>query len=227
MARKVKRAVSKGSQHWLRELISSRPDTLDAAITVAQRSRKPVSIRWESPAPADSFAEYSDEDALRRVGIDPATLTLPLPRFWPPGGPQWDGLGTAGRRFYFVEAKSHVDEMFSAGMQATTPKSAARIRRALKETCGALGGSTRIDWDGSLYQYCNRLAHLYFLREKNGINAYLVNVYFTADSTMPNSPQSADEWRAALTVVRRVLGLGKRHRLGRYMLDVFIDTRTI
>ena len=40
------------------------------------------------------------------------------------------------------------------------------------------------DWTKCFYQYANRLAHLYFLKELNGIDAALVFVYFTGDTTI-------------------------------------------
>lgn len=36
-------------------------------------------------------------------------------------------------------------------------------------------------------------------------------------------PRSRGEWESALTVMKRYLGIDKRHRLRKYMLDVFAD----
>ena len=44
----------------------------------------------------------------------------------------------------------------------------------------------RTDWSHCFYQYANRLAHLYLLRESNGLDAFLVFVYFVDDRTVPN-----------------------------------------
>ena len=36
-------------------------------------------------------------------------------------------------------------------------------------------------------------------------------------------PGSVSEWKVALSVFKGVLGIGDRHRLSKYMADVFID----
>ena len=77
-----------------------------------------------------------------------------------------------------------------------------------------------------LYQYTNRLAHLYLLRELNGINARLVFVYFTGDDDV-DGPLTTAEWKSALKVVKGVLGLSERHRLSKYIADLFIDVREL
>jgi len=81
---------------------------------------------------------------------------------------------------------------------------------------------SEIDWSGKLYQYTNRIAHLYFLREVNKVPAHLLFVYFVGDKETAG-PSSVSEWEAALTVVKGVLGLGSRHRLSKYVADVFVS----
>ena len=81
---------------------------------------------------------------------------------------------------------------------------------------------TRIDWTAKLYQYANRLAHLYLLRELNGIDARLLFIYFVGDRDV-DGPRTVREWQAALTVVKGVLGLPRRHRLTAHISDVFLD----
>ncbi|MDH3879100.1 MAG: hypothetical protein OET18_14735, partial [Desulfobacterales bacterium] len=63
---------------------------------------------------------------------------------------------------------------------------------------------------------------LYLLREVNRLSAYLVFVYFLND-TDKSGPKTADEWRAALKIVKGVLGLRVKHRLSKYVAEVFID----
>lgn len=48
--------------------------------------------------------------------------------------------------------------------------------------------------DRNLYQYANRLAHLYHLRHLNGLWAYLVFLYFCGDADT-EGPAIPDEWR--------------------------------
>ena len=80
----------------------------------------------------------------------------------------------------------------------------------------------RIDWTGRLYQYTNRIAHLYLLRELNCIPAHLISVYFVGDAEV-DGPKTTDEWKAALTIAKRVLGLPTRHRLSDYITDIFVQ----
>ena len=77
------------------------------------------------------------------------------------------------------------------------------------------------DWSKRFYQYANRLANLYFLRELNGIDAYLVFVNFLNDPDL-DGPLSEREWRAAIKVLHEALGV--RGKLpGKYVIDVFVD----
>ena len=56
----------------------------------------------------------------------------------------------------------------------------------------------------------------------NGQDAYLTFVYFTGDTDV-GGPATIAEWRTALTVAKGALGVPKRHRLSRYVAEVFID----
>ena len=107
-----------------------------------------------------------------------------------------------------VEAKAHIDEMFSSGSQASQ-ESLTQITDALDQTISAFGAKPLINWAGPLYQMANRLAHLHFLT-MHGVPTSLVFVCLVGDTEM-NGPESADEWRGALQVARRMLGLAKRH----------------
>ena len=123
-----------------------------------------------------------------------------------------------------IEAKAHVREIVSPPCKAASQKSASLIRDSLEEVKDYVHSASKADWAGYFYQYTNRLAHLYFLREKLGADAYLVFVYFVGDAAM-HGPRSRDEWESALTVMKRYLGIDKKHRLSKYMLDVFVDVQ--
>lgn len=78
-----------------------------------------------------------------------------LAAFWPPRGPQWDALGrTDTGDVILVEAKAHIDEMFSSGSQASM-ESLKQITEALDQTISAFGAKPVIDWAGPLYQMAN------------------------------------------------------------------------
>ena len=66
-----------------------------------------------------------------------------------------------------------------------------------------------------------RMAHLYLLRHLNQIPAYLIFVYFVQAEDV-KGPETMAEWKAALSIVKRVLGIGGHHRLSRFVLEVFI-----
>ena len=102
--------------------------------------------------------------------------------------------------------------------EAKTPKSRKRIQRRLKETQEFLRCKPSIDWTTGLYQYANRIAHLYYLRHLNKINAYLIFIYFVADTT--HIPTSFKEWEGALLLEKKLLGLNK-HKLSKYIAEVF------
>ena len=145
-----------------------------------------------------------------------------LEAFWPVRGPQWDALARVGESGgLLVEAKANIPEIVSPGTGAEGERRAL-LEKSLAELKSYLVVDPNISWSGKFYQYANRLAHLYFLREVNHQDAYLAFVYFTGDSDV-DGPISVAEWKAALTVAKGALGVPKRHRLSRYVADIFID----
>ena len=118
-----------------------------------------------------------------------------------------------------IEAKSHVDEMFSRPTGATE-ESARIIRGSLEKTRKALRGVEGCDWSVRFYQYANRLAHAYLLHGLNHARARLVFLYFIGDVEM-DGPTSLREWKAAISVLHEALGI--RGRLPSYVKDVFLE----
>src|SRR5258707_15292979 len=111
--------------------------------------------------------------------------------------------------------------MLSSGSQASI-ESLIQITETLDGTASAFGAKPLIKWVGPLYQMANRLAHLHFLA-KHGVLARLVFVCFIGDTDM-KGPESADEWRGALHIARRMLGLPRRHNFSHRMIDIFPHT---
>ena len=75
------------------------------------------------------------------------------------------------------------------------------------------------------YQYANRLAHQYFLRQINDLHGILVFLYFVNADDMLD-PMSKEEWHGAVRLIHAVLGLPKN--LKRYgVFDAFLDTRIL
>lgn len=222
--RVVDRSEARGSLKWIRRAVNDHPMLLDQRIRDALAIASDANISWTSPLKHDEFAEYRDDDFVRLTGAQLPRRALAT--FWPSRGPQWDALGRLGSTgALLLEAKANVPEIVSPGTSAEGDR-LALIERSLSEVKSFLEIDPSISWRGKLYQYANRLAHLYLLRELNGQNAYMVFVYFTGDPDV-DGPATAGEWHAALTVAKRVLGLPKRHRLSKYVADVFIDVSEI
>ena len=130
-------------------------------------------IHWLSPLCADNYREYYDQPFLDRLAIKLGKRSLAS--FWPPSGPRWDGLAkTNTGQIILVEAKSHTKELISS-LGAKNPCSRSQIRTSLAVTKAFVGSSSEssADWTAGVYQYANRLAHLYLLHSLNGLDAYL------------------------------------------------------
>ncbi|BCG58094.1 hypothetical protein [Paenibacillus sp. URB8-2] len=182
-------------------------------------------LKWVSPIRSNSMAEYRDVGFLERVGVSDK-LTVPLGTFWPSRGPQWDGLGvTEAEEVILVEAKANLKELKSPGTKAGE-QSLALIRQTLDEVKDGLGIGVQFDWTKTYYQYANRVAHLYYLRELNGIKAFLINVYFIGDQSV-KGPSSVAEWQIAIRRMKKMLGLDYPNILQPYMYDLFIDVQTM
>ena len=160
---------------------------------------------------------------LDRLGV--ALNTRALAEFWPRGGPWWDGLArTSEGRFVLVEAKANIPE-FNSDPSGASPASLCRIQAAFAETKAFLRVRSDTDWSRCFYQYANRIAHLYFLKEVNKVDAVLVFLYFAGDDTVPGrEPVSREGWRAAISLVNRHLGLrASSPWLRQNVFDVFLD----
>lgn len=222
--RAVEKGSARGSLKWIRIAVNEYPALLNARVRDSLGLSRDTAIEWQSPRSDDEYAEYRDDDFLAKVGVE--LEDFPLPRFWPPRGPQWDALATVGSDgLLIVEAKANVPEIVSPGTSAKGRR-LQHIERSLFATKRYLGVPADIPWSGKLYQYANRLAHLYLLRILNKKKAYLAFVYFTGADDV-DGPKSPAEWQAAIAVAKGVLGLPKRHRLSRFVGDVFIDVSEI
>jgi hypothetical protein len=213
-------AVARGSQKWIQLAVNDHAAFMDRAIREALGLNESETITWLSPLREDAYAEYRDNSFLERLNLRLPTRSLK--DFWPRRGPQWDALGrTDSNSVLLVEAKANLPELVSSASQASAD-SMSLIQKSLREVQEFLGVEANIDWTGKLYQFANRIAHLYLLRELNQIPAYLVFIYFTGDKKV-GGPGSVSEWKAALSVVKGVLGIGDRHRLSKYMAEIYID----
>lgn len=213
--------AARGSQKWLQQAIEHECHTL--IMPIAKRLGVAAdTICWLSPLPHDNFAEYYDAAFVERLGVE-----LPhraLAEFWPTRGPHWDGLGKTERGdLLLVEANAQIAEMVSPPSSAKAETSVERIRASLAETKRHLRVPDDVDWAATYYQYTNRLAHLYLLRELNGLPAWLVFVHFVGDAQMAG-PSTAAIWEEAIADMRSALKLPRDHALSPYVIDVFVDS---
>lgn len=212
---------ARGSLKWIRAAVNDRQSILDRHVVESCGLAPDITVEWVSPLASDDYAEYRDHSFLNRLGVELTHRSLE--GFWPRLGPQWDALArTSDGQYLLVEAKANIPEIVSSKTGASG-HSRTNIEASLEETKRFLGIDETIPWSGRrLYQYANRLAHLYLLRELNKIPARLVFVYFVGDKAV-NGPETIAEWKAALTVAKLVLGIGKQHRRAGFVHDVFID----
>jgi len=214
MGRFPQPAGHKGSLRWIQQLVNEHANILDGAIGLGR-------IDWRSPRADDDFAEYRDQAFLDRLNVE--LQTVPLAKFWPARGPQWDALGRArSGEIILVEAKAHIPEIMSSGSKASHD-SLAKIRKAFAATESALRAKPGLDWAERFYQYATRLAHAHLLHKLNRVPTRLAFVYFIGDPDL-DGPTTRREWEAAITVLHEALGISGR--VPGYVTDVFIDIRT-
>jgi len=223
MGRFIQDPNSHGSLKNLQVAINIKKKYLDCEISKV--IGKQMNIDWKSPLKSDDYAEYRDEDFLEKLGILNNKMKYPLSKFWPKKGPQWDALGVSGDEIVLVEAKANIPEMVSPGTKAGS-NSRRKIENSLDEVKKYLSISDTIDWTGTFYQYVNRIAHLYYLKEKNKIKAHLLFIYFIND-VLVDGPKTKDEWLGAIQTMECYLGLSKKHKLQEYIHDIFIDVNAL
>jgi hypothetical protein len=204
----------KGSQLQVQIYVNRRQQELERKVreeleTLDQKTER---FEWVSPLEVERFVEYQDVAFLRAVGLE--RLAPKLAAFWPArGGPVWDGLArvhlhAGGQGVLLLEGKSYPKELYGSGCTAKADRSKQLIRSSLEQTQAWLGLPVGADrWLGRLYQSANRLAHLYFLREVVGIEAWLVHACFIDDTD--HVPIAEDAWRRGLEEADRELGLAE------------------
>lgn len=202
-----------GSQMSLQVWVNARSVAISASIVEALGFDPTSSaMTWLSPIQKSRYREFRDAAFLGTLGL--GYYAKLLRDFWPKGGPVWDGLGVIARAnclkdaIVLVEAKSYPAEVLGNGCMAEENSEARKtISASLDATARWLGKSSRPDsWMGELYQSANRLAHLYFLRERLGLEAYMVNVCFSHDQH-PRRATTVEQWETAKLDFRRRLEL--------------------
>lgn len=217
MPRRPRPLETRRSEHWLRLAVNRHASAFDATIRSTLKLAPSESIEWRSPIQEDGYAEYYDETFMERLGVK--NPKVPLHEFWPASGPRWDGLArTSSGKLLLIEAKAYPEEAVDYRSQSSGA-SLEKIGRALAAAKAAFNASESANWSEPFYQYANRLAHLYYLRTLNGLDAYLVFVYFVAAPDVPR-PCPELEWHGAIRIVQKALGLGA-HPYAPYIGHIF------
>ena len=197
--------ASAGSQRWLQVAVARAPEVLDEAFREAGATEFDETLGWCSPLAATHFTEYRDERAFEALGIAEFPVK-PLGEFWPRRGPVWDGLAvTSKKNFVMVEAKAHIPEVLSPPSQAGEA-SRKRILAALEEARRFYAPRSSKVWFEHFYQYCNRLAHQYFVSKVNQLPSKLVFLDFYGATEM-NGPTTREEWKGATRLIHAFLDL--------------------
>lgn len=204
---------TKGSLKWMQRAVGVRPDLL-------QPEDLPP-LTWVSPLADDDYAEYRDGAFLEILGL--SKFKTDLSGFWPKRGPQWDGLARFDDGVVLAEAKAHLRE-FDTPPSAAGARSAEQIDRAFAQVQASLGVDVQ-PWRQGRYQYANRLAHLWWLRQL-GVNAHLLFVSFLGDREMPGSA-SQEDWRAAYDLADQELGLRRGYGLAPHVHHRFVDVEPL
>jgi len=211
-----------GSTFHLFNYRQNSPAILDAAIMESLKIGE-GSIEWVYPIAGETRPEFT---GLSFLQLDPQQRAA-WEEFWPQSGtaPSWDAVARVSSAgiWLLIEAKANHPELCSSPCGAKARASLDVIERSLAETKASLGVHRFYRWEGTYYQYANRLALLHFL-QKIGVATHLVFLYFSGDrfpdeTPCPDSPAS---WKELIHACHLTLGLPDQHRLSPWIHDVFL-----
>jgi len=151
-------------------------------------------------------------------------------RYWPKRGNQqnWDAVAKMDiegvEHWLLVEAKANIQEIRSH-CRARDGSARNKIDDALREVRDAFGLKPSGNLRSKYYQYANRLAALYFLRQHNR-HAKLLFIYFLSDKNpekQESCPECKEDWRKVLSKQEEWLGLNsdKKNAIG--IIDLFLN----
>jgi hypothetical protein len=220
MPRRERPRETRRSERCLRVVVNDRQELLNARVANALGWSKTESITWLSPVRDDNYAEYYDQEFLNRLGLP--LLPAPLTSFWPASGPRWDALArTDSGRVLLVEAKAYIEESVDFVSRASDPKSLSLIKESLEKAKLGFGARPEAPWGSPFYQTANRLAHLHFLWRENGLDAWLLFVYFANAPDVPE-PCTVEQWEGAIRLTKKCLGL-RAHLADQHVGDLIWD----
>ncbi|WP_430452748.1 hypothetical protein [Rhodopirellula europaea] len=172
-----------------------------------------------------------DQAFIELLGLK--DLKVPLKKYWPALGPNWDGLATlSDESVILVEAKANIKELASPPCGAESEASIKQILQSIADTqkyMGIAGNYARPElWFNAFYQYANRLAHLHFLSTLNGVSTHLVFLDIINDpDSGAEAVRSIREWENLTLLVESCLGLSPSKRLMKFVHHVHVDVSTL
>ncbi|MDP8235142.1 MAG: hypothetical protein P9M08_02035 [Candidatus Erginobacter occultus] len=152
--------------------------------------------------------------------------------FWPQRGnaQNWDAIAkiecVTGTEWLLVEAKSHTKEVITK-CTAKLKGGRRKIVETLNEVKRNLEVPDQADWLEPYYQFCNRIAALYFLHN-HGVRARLMFIYFTGDHMKQKTcycPVSNEGWQDVLQAQDRHVRLPEVHELNDRIHKLFLPVR--
>ena len=218
------KSETQGSQYFLRFAVNKKPQLLRSALRESGALGRWEDVQWCSPLIKGKYKEFRDGAAVQALGCE-NEIHAPLAHFWPSRGPVWDALGTSGeQRPILIEAKAHIVEAVSR-IGASSESSIKLIVKGLALARKRYTKKSHADWTAPFYQYANRLAYQFWLREQNGIKSSLVFLYFL-NATQMKGPATKVEWQGVKRLIHGVLGLpADLAQFGVY--DVFMDAKQL
>jgi hypothetical protein len=215
--------------HLNAALFSASPSLADAAASAPE---------WVSPLAEEGYEEYWNERFLERLDLLDDHLES-FREFWPfkpwlngkvnpRGTPHWDAIArvplTAGDRgAVMVEAKAHRGELVKPKDRSKADaKSLEKIRTSFAEVRGFYEVAAHAPpWETRYYQFCNRLAHLWWMNERAEVPTWLVWVLIVDDPVWRDR-MTAPQWHRAVAAIKSEVGLSAGHRLADKISVVYL-----
>jgi hypothetical protein len=215
-----------GSEYHLHRYLTTHRAQLAESVGSAV-GIEPSKVKWRTSPRTRSGAARESRGLEFLDPVEHRAVRAEWRRFWPTSGrqPTWDAIGSADGRWLLVEAKANHPE-FTSPPTGAGPESKKQIERALNQVKKELHVHRYCPWVGTYYQYANRLAVLWFLRQRD-VDAHLAFIYFTGD-VFPDGtpcPSSEREWKRLIEARRLTLGLPRRHALSPFEHHVFLPTQ--
>jgi hypothetical protein len=213
-----------GSAYHFRRYREHGSETLDLHILNAIGTPS-LRLTWLYPLPQETRPEFTGVSFLP----SDADETKAWEQFWPPGvsSQSWDGVarldGGPQVEWILFETKTNHPEFCSSPCNSRSEKNRKLIVERLDQTKKLLGVHRYFHWEGTYYQYANRLAFLNFLQSV-GVGAHLVLIYFYGDRFPDGTacPESEEPWNELIRACHLTLGLRDDHSFANKVHNVFL-----